>query len=139
MHDRDDDIKLSSVPSRSTIGAGGIAKNGDYGVGGVNITTVGLGSTGNAIHGGRANSPMEGRGRGSVYGTYNGGYSGTFTGTEGKSSGPMSKLEQSIGEDAGSSEENILPRDMVQEPERTYERGEVRKMGIMKTTEVHVT
>lgn len=51
---------------------------------------------------------------------------------------PRSKLEQILGEDPdmGSSEENIL---MPSAPRRVYNRGEERGLGIMKTTEVHVT
>jgi hypothetical protein len=141
LHDRDEGIKLSSIPSRSSISTG-IPKNSDYGVGGVNITTVGLGTTGGHSVGsnsGRENPPMSGKGRGTVYGQYLGGQSGPSTGNEGRILGPMSRLEQSIGEDAGSSEENILPRGIPVETTKTYERGDVRKMGILKTTEVHVT
>jgi hypothetical protein len=114
-------FKLSSVPSSTARSAltsyhPAIEREDTYGVGGVNVTTVGLGT------GSGGAEIMRTRG---TYGRI---------GSDGGDSGvPARRFEQSV--ETGS-EENILPRFPSQIYD--YDRREA-KMGIMKTTEVHVT
>lgn len=56
----------------------------------------------------------------------------------GKGSGPMSKLEESIGENDSGSEENILPVQQTR-VHMPRERDDYQRRGIVRTTEVTIS
>ena len=98
---QEDDIKLGSMPSRST------HTKQSYGV---------------SVSGGKKGSSDDER---------------TLYAQPGaKGSGPMSKLEESIGEHDGGSEESILP---VQQTQVHVPREREQRRGIVRTTEVTIS